>query len=349
MGDLSQLNLFTTKSDLRIRKITKGDVEKESDIYNTFKELIKKNENMYPDISRWFKSKVAPGIKTNERIAYLGLNNEDPIVTAILKKGKYSKICHLQVDEKFQSKKIGELFFAMMAIDIRSIAEETHFTLPESIWTNKMPFFKTFGFKEARKADRQYRNFEQELKCSVPYKTLWKNTLEKLPSIIDTFARSCGSIFNGLLVSIKPEYLNKLEKGEKVVEIRRKFNPKWRGHRVTLYCTSPVKAIYGYADIEKVDKGSQKYIWDRYWPMIGVEKKEFYDYSNGSNQLYAIQLKNYEKYLAPLFLDQISYLINRDLKPPQSYLILENNKDWIQGVYIAELLHGKFQVFHSKI
>ena len=84
----SQLNLFETKSNLRIFRIKPSDVTMESDRFKIFQRLISENETMYPDIQRWLKTKVLQGIKTGERISYVGFVNEKPIVTSIVKKGK---------------------------------------------------------------------------------------------------------------------------------------------------------------------------------------------------------------------------------------------------------------------
>jgi predicted transcriptional regulator len=347
MGDLSQLDLFSIKSDLIIFKIKKSDITQETDRLKTFKRLVSEHEEMYPDIERWLKTKVFPGIKTGERTAYLGLNNDKPIVSAVVKKGERSKFCHLHINDKFQNQNIGDLFFAMMALDVRNSAKETHFTLPESLWVKKESFFQSFGFTKAVKSRKQYRVFEEELICSVSFNTLWEKTLEKLPIIISSFTRSNINITDGLLMSIKPKYLEKLQNGNKVVEIRKKFNSKWRGCKVALYSSSPSKAILGYATIDKVEKGFPNEIWEKYQNGIGCTREEFNNYTKTSKQVYAIPLKTFETYLAPLYLEQISMLLKKDLNPPQSYLTLKNNKPWAEAVLIAELLHGQFQLYSS--
>jgi len=349
MGDLQQLDLFSNTFDLKIIKIRKNDVIRKSDRLRTFTQLVSNHEQMYPDIGLWLKTKVFPGIETGERTAYLGLINDEPLVTAVVKKGERSKFCHLHIRDQFQNKNIGELFFAMMTLDVRSLAKETHFTLPESLWLEKESFFRSFGFTEAAKSRKQYRVFEEELICSVPFNVLWEKTLIKLPKIINSFTSSNINIFDGLLMSIKPTYVDKLMCGEKVVEIRKKFNPKWRGCKAVIYSTSPVQAIYGHATIKNIDKGKPSYIWNKYSNKIGCSREEFDNYTNGTDTIYAIPLNSFENYLAPLYLEQLSMLLKKDIKPPQSYLSLRNNKEWAEAISIAELLHGKFQLYCSTI
>ena len=290
MRDLSQLDLFSVKSDLKIIKIKKSDVVQETDRLKIFTQLVFEHEKMYPDIKRWLKTKVFPGVKTGKRTAYLGLNNDKPIVTAVVKIGKRSKFCHLHINDKFQNQNIGDLFFAMMALDVRNLAKETHFTLPESLWINKEPFFKSFGFSKVGKSSKQYRVFEEELLCSVPFKILWEKTLEKLPKIISSFTNSNINIFDGLLMSIKPKYVEKLIRGEKIVEIRKKFSPKWRGCRAVIYTSSPVQAVHGYATIKSVDRGKPNHIWNKYSNGIGCSREEFDNYTKGKDVIYAIPL-----------------------------------------------------------
>lgn len=336
-------NLFASESNLKILKISKDDVLDRTDSLALFLAQVTKHETMYPDIAKWMKSKVLPEIKEERRVAYLGLSNNTPVVSAVLKRGTQSKICHLHIDEEIQNLHLGDLFFSMMALDAKRRAEEVHFTLPESLWIKKSDFFRSFGFGYVRKANHQYRVSEDELKCSAPFHQVWQNVLEKLPIIITSLTKTNDSIFSGILMSIKPKYVEKIQSGEKIVEIRRKFKKKWRGCRVTIYSSSPSQALHGYATIENVTEGHPEEIWSRFGEYIGSTKKDFDTYAGSSSRVYAISLKNYEPYLNPVSFSQLESLLDqRDLKPPQSYFSLKKNVDWARAVSIAELLHNRF-------
>lgn len=349
MKDQFTGDLFSTESNLRIGRITPHDVRVNSDKLRTFSKLTFEHEPMYPGIGRWLKSKVLPGIKSKERIAYIGLNNDEPVVSAVLKRGKDTKFCHLHIFEAFKGEHIGELFFAMMALDVRHISRVVHFTLPESLWEEKKGFFESFGFKEATKTITQYRPSETEFRCSAPFDVVWDRVLEKLPKIISSFTKSRDIIFDGLLMSIKPEYVEKMQSGEKVVEIRRKFNPKWTGCSVALYSSRPHQELHGYASVEYVRKATPDRIWAEYETSLGCSKEEFDRYTNSCEQVYAIGLKNYQSYLTPLLLEQMSWLLGKELRPPQSYLSLARNRPWAEAISIAELLHGRFCLYTSII
>jgi len=338
--------LFATESNLRVLRISRDDVLNKTDQLNLFLDQVAKHEQMYPNIVTWLKSKVLPGIKEKKRVAYIGMNNDKPVVSAVLKLGVHSKICHLHIDEGMQNTHLGDLFFSMMALDAKRGAEEVHFTLPESLWVEKSNFFRSFDFGYASKADLQYRSSEDELRCSAPFYEVWQRVLEKLPRIITSLTKTRDSIFSGILMSIKPEYVEKIQSGEKVVEIRRRFNTKWRGCRITVYSSSPLQALHGYATIENVSEGPPDKIWSQFGEHIGSSKEDFDAYTGCLEKIYAITLKNYEPYVSPVSFSQLEGLLNqRDLRPPQSYLSLESNKDWARAVSVAELLHNRFWVY----
>lgn len=343
------LDLFSIVSDLKIVKVNPDDAIRKTDKVKMLSELIDKHEVMYPNIAKWFRYRVLSGIKTKERTAYIGLRNEEPFVSAVVRRGDESKFCHLHIDEGFRNHHIGDLFFAMMALDIRHCAKEVHFTLPESLWSKKKPFFQSFGFDDVVKTKSQYRQSDEELRAGASFGTVWERTLEKLPIIINSLTKYHDNIFKGLLMSIKPEFVDKIEKQEKMIEIRKKINPKWKGCRVTIYSSSPMQAIHGYATIGDVKKGTPDEIWSQFGNWLGCSRKQFNEYTDTCSKVYAIPLKDYKPYAAPLLLNQISHLLDKDLKPPQSHLSLEKNKPWTEAVSVAELLHRRFRLCASII
>ena len=123
----------------------------------------------------WLKNKVLPGIKAGERAAYIGFDNNNPIISSVVKKDKHSKFCHLHIDDDFQNKHIGDLFFILMTLQVKRFAKEVHFTLPEGLWYRKQEFFKSFGFdkpiKELLKLNIRDAKIELTLDGLIVYKT----------------------------------------------------------------------------------------------------------------------------------------------------------------------------------
>ena len=346
MKDKYTRNLFETESDLRIIRIDNSAVSERTDNLDLLYSQIIKHEELYPEIGKWLETKVIPGIKSEQRIAYVGLNNNEPVVSAILKLGVSSKICHLHIDDELRNQHLGDLFFSMMALDAKRRAERIHFTLPESLWVEKRGFFKSFGFKDAEKSFRQYRSTKDELWSSASFKVVWGNVLRKLPKIIQSLTKVHNSIFSGILMSIKPKYVARIQSGEKTVEIRKQFSMKWQGCRVTIYSSTPEQALYGYATIEKIRKGTPEEIWSLYGEYIGGTRKEFKSYTASKKEVYAIFLKDFQPYLSPVFLSHISFLLeNKTPSAPESYLSLEKNEIWARAVSIAELLHNRFWIY----
>jgi len=342
MKDIRTKNLFSQKNDLRLCRITKQNINI-SDLNLTYlKDLIIKHQDFYPDIDKWFDTKVIPGLKSGERIAYIGFCNNVPIAAAVLKLGKRSKFCHVSIVESFQNANLGEILFSMMVMDAKRWANSIHFTLPESLWINREVFFKSFGFTNPLTTIKQYRPGEKELFCEASFNNVWHHALQKFPKIINTMVDSAENVFNGLLLSIKPAYAEKILNKKKTVEIRRKFDDKWISRKVVLYSSSPIQALVGQAFIDSIIKGPPEYIWQQFNESIGITKEEYDNYTADSQIVSAIVLKDVSPYNEIIPLEIITFWIGKELKAPQSYLSLKNNPLWTDAVSIAELLHNRF-------
>ena len=80
-----------------------------------------------------------------------------------------------------------------------------------------------------------------------------------------------------ILLSIKPEYVEKILKGEKRYEFRRKLCQK-EVDKIYIYETSPVKKVVGEAvDIEKL-QGDKEMIWEQTKGVAGVTREGFDQY-----------------------------------------------------------------------
>ena len=340
--------LFPLQGNFRIVKLQESDVYGDTDHLKTFENLVLANEDMYPGIERWLKDKVIPGLKSTERVAYVGYEGEMPIVSAVLKRGEKAKFCHLRIHNDFQDADLGQVFFSQMALEVRHHAKEIHFTLPESLWLSKHQFFSSFGFEVAKKATRQYRKGEPELRCSAPYASVMAAALDKLPHLIEKFSIGGYSLNNRLLMSIKPSHAQKILRGEKVIEIRRKFSKRWLGHGIVLYASLPVGALVGEGSIKNIVAGEPEEMWARLGAHIGCTRDAFIEYTRLAKRVYAIELEDIVPYLERIPLNQVSHLLREDLKPPQSYLALGGNKTWTKAVSIAAFLHGSVRTEITK-
>ena len=125
------------RNNLEIKRLTKVDFETKEEDFVNLQNRIFSSEDMYPGIDLWFKNRVIPGVHDSQRIAYIGYYNGNAVASAIVKIDKSAKFCHLNIDDRFQDCNFGELFFILMTFDVGRLAEEIHFTLPESLWDKK--------------------------------------------------------------------------------------------------------------------------------------------------------------------------------------------------------------------
>jgi predicted transcriptional regulator len=327
-------------NNFQLVRLAEGDAKQRTDHLHLLKELLLRNSPMYPSIDRWFSDKVLPGLRSSERIAYIGYVDETPVVSAVVKRGESSKFCHLRIDPSYQDQNLGELFFALMALEVKNSAQQIHFTLPESLWCEKQPFFESFGFQQAIKHEIQYRLFDPELYVSASFETVWQSVLQKLHKFFGRFDVGGHSLNSEILLSIKPDHADRILNGEKTVEIRTRFSKKWIGTCANIYASTPVSGLVGTAKISNIKVGSPKRIWNMYASHLGCSREAFYEYTKDHEQVYAIELNEPRRYHAPVTISYASRLVGEDLTPPQSYCMLEHGRPWAKAVSLATLLHG---------
>jgi predicted transcriptional regulator len=340
-------SLFPLATIFRIVKLEEADARRNSDELKTLTNLVSTSEDMYPGIHRWMREKVVPGLKSSERAAWVAYEGDEPIAAAILKLGKEAKFCHLRIKRDFQDMDLGQLFFTQMTLETRHIAKEIHFTLPEGLWETKGSFFQSFGFIQASKSSRQYRAGEKELICSAPHEAVRLAALERLPMLAKKFNVNGYVLGGDLLVSMKPQYAERVLSGSKLIEIRKRFSERWIGCKALLYSSSPQKALVGEATISSVTSGTPKDIWARFHEGLGCNLIELLAYAGQAPEVTAIELDDVYPYKEPITLSQISHLLGlqEDLRPPQSYcdLRLDKSKNaWAKAAAVASVLHGRF-------
>ena len=332
--------LFDLQPDFRIVRLKASDVWGRTDRVDEFRSLVLKKEDYYPRIGTWMEEKVLPGIEPEERVAYIAYENARPVASAVLKRGLHAKFCHLQIERDFQDLHLGEVFFTLMTLDCRRMAKEIHFTAPEGLWHDKQEFFRSFGFQSSASAPIQYREFEQELRCAAPYQQVWESALSKLPKLRRIFSVGGYSLDVDLVLSIKPRFAELIMQGKKKVEIRTSFSEKWEGAKVCVYASKPAQRLVGEATISAVDKGSPQEIWEGFGELTGVSKESYDTYTADHPNVFAIVLDSIRPYRHEIPLAQIEQLLDKSLRPPQSYNTLKKNGTWAKAVSVATLLHG---------
>lgn len=123
---------------------------------------------------------------------------------------------------------------------------------------------------------------------------------------------------SSILISINPEYVEKIFDGSKKYEYR-KVKCKKTVDKMVIYCTSPVMKVVGEAMIEEIIEGTPEKVWDITKNASGVGKEFFDKYYLNKNTAIAYKLKNVVKYNIPKELSD--YGIKT---APQSYVYLED-------------------------
>lgn len=101
------------------------------------------------------------------------------------------------------------------------------------------------------------------------------------------------------LLSIKPEFVEKIFSGEKLYEYRKVLFKK-NVRKIVVYCTKPVGMIVGEFDVDYILEDSPELIWDKTKDHSGITK-EFYDeYFIGKNKAFAINISRKTLYPKPI-------------------------------------------------
>jgi len=118
-----------------------------------------------------------------------------------------------------------------------------------------------------------------------------------------------------VLLSIKPEFVEKIINGEKKFEFRRKIF-KQEVDIVVIYASSPLKLVVGEFVIEDIIKKDLDLLWKITNKYAGINEDYFWQYFKGVEFGYALKIGKLNLYENPIKIERFG------LKPPQSYLYL---------------------------
>jgi predicted transcriptional regulator len=125
-------------------------------------------------------------------------------------------------------------------------------------------------------------------------------------------------VIDSILLSIKPEYADKIISGEKIFEYRRKL-PIINVKYIALYSTYPEKKILAIVDvIDQISEDPLK-LWKITHKGGAITKFTFDKYFNGLFIAHAFKLGKVKKFNRPLTLNTINKTL---IYPPQSFRYL---------------------------
>lgn len=121
-----------------------------------------------------------------------------------------------------------------------------------------------------------------------------------------------------VLLSIKPEFVERIFAGEKLFEYRKAIFRRAGVEKVIIYSTLPEGKVVGEFSIDKILTDTPQMIWKKTRTKSGINKKFFDEYFDGRTEAHAIQIGNVRKYNSPFKLDDMKEKVSA----PQSFKYL---------------------------
>jgi len=121
-----------------------------------------------------------------------------------------------------------------------------------------------------------------------------------------------------VLLSIKPEFAEKIFNGTKKFEFRRSIFKKSQVKTVVVYASSPMQRVIGEFEIGCILCDEINNLWEQTQEYAGIDEDYFFNYFSDKQKGYAIAIKKTRVYRTPLSLkDKFNML------PPQSFAYLQ--------------------------
>lgn len=122
-----------------------------------------------------------------------------------------------------------------------------------------------------------------------------------------------------VVLSIRPQYSEKIIEGRKTVELRRRFPVSApEGTIAYIYSTSPVMAMVGEVEIGAVEKLPIAKIWSEYEDQAFISRLDFERYFDGLSEGFVLRFRNARPFSTPLPLAELRRRFS--FEPPQSFL-----------------------------
>lgn len=123
-----------------------------------------------------------------------------------------------------------------------------------------------------------------------------------------------------VLLSIKPEFVERILDGSKRFEFRKGVFKNNNVKSVVIYATMPIGMIVGEFDIADVIEDTPSIVWKKTQKYAGITKHFFDSYFDCRERAVAIQISNVRKYDTPMLLSSLG----ENISAPQSYRYLPN-------------------------
>ena len=123
-----------------------------------------------------------------------------------------------------------------------------------------------------------------------------------------------------ILLSIKPEYSNRIFNGTKKYEFRKHLAKK-NVDKIIVYSSSPEQQIIGEVTVTETLSLKPSPLWELTKKEEGISRAKFRAYFKGCKNAYAYKLGEFKKYDTPKAL--IEFGIKQ---PPQSFIYIDEDR-----------------------
>ncbi len=125
-----------------------------------------------------------------------------------------------------------------------------------------------------------------------------------------------------LLISIHPEFVDKIFAGQKRVELRRRKSKLKSGELMVIYATSPRCELVGFARVVNVHEGTPTGLWDAVADDAAIDRRRYDAYFSGSTKAVAIVLEEPTAFTSPIALEELRQ-VWPGFHPPQGFNYLK--------------------------
>lgn len=122
-----------------------------------------------------------------------------------------------------------------------------------------------------------------------------------------------------VLLSIKPEFAEKILLGEKKYEFRKIGFRDKHVRTVVIYATRPIGKVIGEFEIGTIIEDHPEKIWEQTTNYSGISESFFREYFGTRAVGYAIQVKKAKRYKKPI---ELTAIVPHG-KPPQSFCYIQ--------------------------
>lgn len=123
-----------------------------------------------------------------------------------------------------------------------------------------------------------------------------------------------------VILSIKPEFAEKIFNGSKKFEFRRRLYKNKQIKTVVVYASSPISKVIGEFEIEDVIHDELNSLWQTTSEHSGISRDYYFDYFKGTEMGFAIAVKKAKLYDEPVCIKKTF-----GIKPPQSFAYVQTH------------------------